>query len=157
MVRIPRRRDLTPPSSGRFPAGCARFQPPLMSNVRPMTVPQRSPFFLAAAASTAFVLGRGVSESSLAHEASALFLLAIVGALFIPSLLLYVASKRCGQVWFRWGCITIAVVCSSTLCYLVAVTEGAWGLSVLTVQVAQLALAFLALFCADIINSLSRN
>ena len=26
---------LTHPSSGRFPAGCARFQPPLMSNVRP--------------------------------------------------------------------------------------------------------------------------
>ena len=28
-------RRLTLPSSGRFPAGCARFQPPLMSNVRP--------------------------------------------------------------------------------------------------------------------------
>ena len=28
-------RRLTLPSSGRFPAGCARFLPPLMSNVRP--------------------------------------------------------------------------------------------------------------------------
>jgi hypothetical protein len=49
---------LTPPSSGRFPAGCARFQPPLMSNVRPQLVPVvLSRAILFAAVAFAIVLG----------------------------------------------------------------------------------------------------